>query len=141
MLTKKRKQTLRGIGAHVGAMSAIRTFDVTVDGRTVKLLNVIDQFTRDCLVIEVDRSIEADRVVSVLDRLAIPRGGAPAFVRFDNGPEFVAHAVADWCRFTSYDSVSIDPGSPWQNASGASTAASTTSYSTAGGRIACSRPG
>ena len=58
-------------------------FDVTVDGRTLKLLNVIDEFTRECLAIEVDRSIDADGVVRVLDRLALQRGMAPAFVRFD----------------------------------------------------------
>ncbi len=122
---KKRKQPLRGIGAPVGAMCPIRPnalwaldfqFDVTVDGRTLKLLNVIDEFTREALAIEVDRSIDADHVVRILDRLAAQRGGAPAFVRFDNGPEFVAHAVADWCRFTGCESVFIDPGSPWQNA-------------------------
>ena len=123
--TRKRKQPLRGIGAHVGAMCPIRPnalwaldfqFDVTVDGRTLKLLNVIDEFTREALAIKVDRSIDADHVVRILDRLAVQRGGAPAFVRFDHGPEFVAHAVADWCRFTGCDSVFIDPGSPWQNA-------------------------
>jgi putative transposase len=42
--------------------------------------------------------------------------GAPHYVRFDNGPEFVAHAVSDWCRFNSAGSLFIDPGSPWQNA-------------------------
>ena len=42
--------------------------------------------------------------------------GAPAYVRFDNGPEFIAHAVADWCRFNGVATVFIDPGSPWQNA-------------------------
>ncbi|MEZ5252700.1 MAG: IS3 family transposase [Microthrixaceae bacterium] len=122
---KRRKQPLRGIGAPVGAMCPIRPdalwaldfqFDVTVDGRTLKLLNIIDEFTREALAIEVDRSINADHVVGVLDRLAAERGRAPAFVRFDNGPEFVAHAVADWCRFNDCDSVYIDPGSPWQNA-------------------------
>ena len=122
---KRRKQPLRGIGAPVGAMCPIVPnalwaldfqFDVTVDGRTLKLLNVIDEFTRECLAIEVSRSIDADHVVRVLDRLALQRGGAPAFVRFDNGPEFVAHAVADWCRYNHTDSVFIDPASPWQNA-------------------------
>jgi len=49
------------------------------------------------------------------ERLALQRG-APHYVRFDNGPEFVAHAVADWCRFYSAGSLFIDPGSPWQNA-------------------------
>ena len=82
----------------------------------MKLLNIIDEFTRECLAIVVDHSIDADRVVGTLARLAIERGRAPAFVRFDNGPEFVSHAVADWCRDAGVDSVFIDPGSPWQNA-------------------------
>jgi putative transposase len=90
-------------------------FDTTADGRTVKMLNVIDEFTREALTIEVDRSIDADGVVDVLDRLALQHG-APHYVRFDNGPEFVAHAVGDWCRFNSARSLFIDPGSPWQNA-------------------------
>src|SRR4026208_1625461 len=90
-------------------------FDVTIDGRTLKLLNVIDEFTRECPAIVVDRSIDADAVVALLDRLTAERG-APAFVRFDNGPEFIAHAVADWCRFNDVATVFIDPGSPWQNA-------------------------
>jgi len=50
-----------------------------------------------------------------LDRLAL-KHGAPHYVRFDNGPEFVAHAVHDWCRFNGTGSLFIDPGSPWQNA-------------------------
>jgi putative transposase len=121
---KKRKKRLRGIGAAVGAMSPICPnalwaldfqFDVTVDGRALKLLNVIDEYTRECPAIVVDRSIDADHVVATLDRVAAVRG-MPAFVRFDNGPEFVAHAIADWCRFNGVDSVFIDPGSPWQNA-------------------------
>ena len=108
---RRRKKRLTGIGVAVGAMCPIRPnvmwamdfqFDTTADGRTLKLLNVIDEFTREVLAIVVDRSIDADGVVAVLDRLAAQRG-APAFVRFDNGPEFVAHAVADWCRFNGAD--------------------------------------
>lgn len=83
-------------------------FDTTADGRTIKMLNVIDEFTREALAIEVDRSIDADGVVDVLERLALTRG-APVYVRFDNGPEFVAHAVADWWRFNSAGSLFIDP--------------------------------
>ena len=122
---RPRKKPLRGIGAPVGAMcpsvpnglwALDFQFDVTADGRTLKMLNVIDEFTREALAIEVDRSIDADGVVTVLDRLAIERGGPPGFVRFDHGPEFVAHAVADWCRFHDTNTVFIDPGSPWQNA-------------------------
>jgi putative transposase len=121
---RKRKKPHRGIGTAVGAMSPIAPnalwaldfqFDTTADGRTLKLLNVIDEYTRECPAIVVDRSIDADRVVATLDRLAVERG-VPGFVRFDNGPEFIAAAVADWCRFNHVDSVFIDPGSPWQNA-------------------------
>lgn len=121
---RRRKKRLNGIGTHVGAMSPIVPnalwacdfqFDVTADGRTLKMLNVIDEYTRECLAIVVDRSIDADAVVATLDRLAAERG-VPAYVRFDNGPEFVAYAVADWCRFNDTASVFIDPGSPWQNA-------------------------
>lgn len=121
---RKRKKPMRGIGTAVGAMCPIRPnalwaldfqFDTTEDDRTIKLLNIVDEFTRECPAIVVERSIDADLVVATLDRLALERG-SPAFVRFDNGPEFVAHAVADWCRFNGVDTAFIDPGSPWQNA-------------------------
>ena len=78
-------------------------------------MNVIDEYTRECPAIHVDRRIDADAVVAVLDALLLERG-VPGYVRFDNGPEFVAGAVADWCRFNTVDTVFIDPGSPWQNA-------------------------
>ena len=122
---RRRKKRLVGIGTHVGAMCPIRPdalwaldfqFDATIDGRQVKLLNVIDEFTREALAIVVDHSIDADRVVGTLARLAVERGQAPGFVRFDNGPEFVSHAVAEWCAETGVASAFIDPGSPWQNA-------------------------
>ena len=121
---RRRKKRLTGIGTAVGAMCPIRPnviwamdfqFDTTADGRTLKMLNIIDEFTREALAIEVDRSINADGVVDVLDRLALIHG-APTYVRFDNGPEFVAHAVNDWSRFNGTGSLFIDPGSPWQNA-------------------------
>jgi putative transposase len=121
---RKKKRPLRGIGVAVGAMCPIRPnviwaldfqFDQTSDGRMLKLLNVIDEYTRECLAIDIDRSIDADGVVRCLERLAAERG-APHYVRFDHGPEFIAYAVADWCRFNGTDTVFIDPGSPWQNA-------------------------
>ena len=121
---RRRKKRLTGIGVTVGAMSPIRPnviwamdfqFDTTADGRTLKMLNVIDEFTCEALDIHVDRRIDADGVVAVLEQLALQRG-TPAYVRFDNGPEFIAHAVNDWCRFNSTASLFIDPGSPWQNA-------------------------
>jgi len=121
---RKRRKRLTGIGVAVGAMVPIAPdviwaldfqFDQTADGRTLKFLNVIDEFTREALAIEIDRSIDADKVVDLLDRLAGERQ-PPNFLRFDNGPEFIAHAVNDWCRFNNTSSVFIDPGSPWQNA-------------------------
>jgi putative transposase len=121
---RKRKKPHRGIGTAVGAMCPIAPnalwamdfqFDTTAEGRTLKLLNIVDEYTRECPAIVVGRSIDADKVVATLDRLAAERG-APAFVRFDNGPEFIAAAVADWCRFNGVATVFIDPGSPWQNA-------------------------
>jgi putative transposase len=102
----------------VGAMCPIRPnalwaldfqFDVTVKGKTLKMLNFVDKFTRECPAIVVERSIGADLVVATLDALALERG-APGFVRFDNGPEFIAYAVADWCRFNGVNSIFIDPG-------------------------------
>jgi putative transposase len=121
---KKRKTRLKGIGVVTGAFCPIRPnvvwaadfqFDQTRDGRTIKILNVIDEFTREALVAETDRSIDADHVVRVLDKIAGERG-FPKYLRFDNGPEFVAFAVADWCRFNEAETIFIDPGSPWQNA-------------------------
>jgi putative transposase len=121
---KKRKKPLRGIGLRVGAMCPIRPnvvwaldfqFDQTADGRTIKLLNIIDEFTRECLAIELERSIDADAVVTCLEKITTERP-APVYLRFDNGPEFIAHAVADWCRFNDAGTLFIDPGSPWQNA-------------------------
>ncbi len=89
-------------------------FDQTADGRVLKLLNVVDEFTRESLVMLVERSIDADRVVSVLERLVAERG-APEQLRMDNGPEMTADALKDWCRFSRAGTAYIDPGSPWQN--------------------------
>jgi putative transposase len=90
-------------------------FDQTQDGRRLKLLNVVDEHTREALTIEVDRRIDADATVKVLDRLVVERGRPPLFIRCDNGPELTANALRDWCRFTGTGTSYIEPGSPWQN--------------------------
>jgi putative transposase len=90
-------------------------FDQTADGRILKLLHVVDEFTREALAIECRRRINADHTVAVLDRLVAERKTAPAFIRCDNGPELTANALRDWCRFTRAGSAYIEPGSPWQN--------------------------
>lgn len=91
-------------------------FDQTADGHLLKLLHVVDEFTREALAIECRRRIDADHLVKVLDRLLAQRGTAPVFLRCDNGPEMTANALRDWCRFSRAGSAYIEPGSPWQNA-------------------------
>jgi len=75
---------------------------------------VIDAFTRECLAIDVAGSIRSARVIEVLTRLISARG-APAFLRSDNGPEFVSHAILEWLAEAKIDTALIDPGKPWQN--------------------------
>ncbi len=91
-------------------------FDVTDDGRAVKLLHVVDEFTREALAMEAERRIDADQVVDVLDRIVRQRGTYPEFVRCDNGPEMTSVALRDWCRFSRTGVAFIEPGSPWENA-------------------------
>ncbi len=91
-------------------------FDVTADGRILKLLNIVDEHTREALAVVVDRRIDADRTVAALDRLIAERRTPPGFVRCDNGPELTANALRDWCRFSGAGAHSIEPGSPWENA-------------------------
>ena len=90
-------------------------YDTTTDGRIVKLLHVVDEYTREALAIEVARRIDADQTVSVLERILSSRGSAPELVRMDNGPELTAKAIRDWCRFAKTGTAYIEPGSPWQN--------------------------
>ena len=71
--------------------------DATADGRELKFLNVVDEFTREALAIEVERTIDAEETVAVLERLAAERG-APANLRADNGPELTAAVLREWCR-------------------------------------------
>jgi putative transposase len=89
--------------------------DETADGRQLRLLNVVDEFTREALAMEVERSITADQTVATLERLVAKRGASPEHIRCDNGPELTAHALRDWCRLGSTGTAYIDPGAPWQN--------------------------
>lgn len=78
-------------------------FDQTRGGKALKLLNVIDEFTRECLAIEVERSITVEDVASLLDCLGGQRG-VPCFRRCETGPDFAPYAIADWCRFNASES-------------------------------------
>ena len=90
-------------------------FDVTATGRVLKILHVVDEFTRESLCDLVDQSIDADATVAALDKIVGKRGRHPDFIRCDNGPELTANALRDWCRFGGAGTSYIDPGSPWQN--------------------------
>jgi putative transposase len=90
-------------------------FDTTTDGRTLKLLHVVDEYTREALAMRVGRSIDADHTIRILDRIVAERGTAPELLRMDNGPELTANALRDWCRFGGSGRSFIEPGSPWQN--------------------------
>ena len=84
------------------------------DGRKIRLLVVIDEFTRECLAIEVARSFTARQVVEVLRYLFAVRG-APKHIRSDNGPEFVAKELNKWLKQANVQTLFIAPGSPWEN--------------------------
>jgi len=88
--------------------------DRTHNGRKFRMLNVIDEFTRECLAIRIDRRLRSTDVIDVLSDLFILRG-VPGHVRSDNGPEFVAKAVRDWIAAVGARTAFIEPGSPWEN--------------------------
>jgi putative transposase len=89
--------------------------DQTADGRGLKLLPVVDEFTRECLTIEVERSMTAEDVISPLEYLFEVRG-EPGHIRSDNGPEFIAEVVQSWLARRGSKTLYIAPGSPWENA-------------------------
>lgn len=88
--------------------------DRTRDGRKIRMLTVIDEFTRECLAIEVKRRLDSQDVLAVLARLFVSRG-VPDHIRSDNGPEFAAKAVCKWLAVMNAKTLYIEPGSPWEN--------------------------
>jgi putative transposase len=89
-------------------------FDETADRRRIKLCNIVDEYTREALAIRVGRSCTAEDVVELIARLVNERG-RPGYLRCDNGPEFIAWALRDYCRMTLMATSYIEPGSPWEN--------------------------
>jgi putative transposase len=89
--------------------------DRTEDGRRLKMMPIVDEYSRECLCIEVERSITAKEVVKILAAL-FTRRGEPTFIRSDNGPEFIAKAVKRWLAASGVKTLYIEPGSPWENA-------------------------
>lgn len=86
----------------------------THDGRAFRLLTVMDEFTRECLAIDVARQLTSEDVLERLSDLFIHRG-VPDYVRSDNGPEFTANKVREWLSRVNVRTLFIEPGSPWEN--------------------------
>jgi putative transposase len=121
-LPKKRRRKRRGQGIktpviaeypnHVWAYDFV--FDWCANGRQLKFLTLIDEYTRECLEIAVDHRLAARQVWPVLERVMAQRG-VPQFIRSDNGPEFVAQYLIRMLTLQGVTCRHIDPGSPWQN--------------------------
>ncbi len=89
--------------------------DRTHDGRAIRMLVILDEFTRECLAIEVARSLRSEHVLECLGELFVKRG-TPDYIRSDNGSEFTAHAVREWLKDeVGVTPLFIEPGSPWEN--------------------------
>lgn len=101
-----------GYPGHVWSVDFL--FDTTEDGRQVKFMPVIDEYTRECFRIDVSRSITSKRVIRQLGRL-FQLHGPPANLRSDNGPEFVAEALKMYLAAAEVETRYIEPGAPWQN--------------------------
>ncbi|QDS99144.1 IS2 transposase TnpB [Adhaeretor mobilis] len=89
-------------------------FDRTTSGSTLKCLSIVDEYTRECLALKIDRSITSEDVLDTLAELFAMRG-VPRHIRSDNGPEFIANAVQRWLKQLEIETLYVAPGSPWQN--------------------------
>ena len=88
--------------------------DRTYNGKAMRMLTIIDEYTRECLAIEVNRKLNSRNVMDVLSQLFIERG-TPQYIRSDNGPEFIAIRLRWWLKRHKIDTLFIEPGSPWEN--------------------------
>jgi transposase InsO family protein len=89
-------------------------FDRTTAGSPLKWLSIVDEYTRECLALKVDRSITSEDVIDTLAELLAMRG-VPRHIRSDNGPEFIAHAMRQWLGQVGVETLYVEPGSPWEN--------------------------
>jgi len=89
-------------------------FDRTHDGRPIRMLTMVDEYTRECLTVDVARQYRSEHVLDKLGELFVERG-VPTYLRSDNGSEFTANAVREWLRRVGVKTLFIEPGSPWEN--------------------------
>ena len=122
----KRKRKRRNLGTSSNACHCRRAehkdhvwtwdfvFDRTVSGTALKWLSIVDEFTRECLMLKVGRGMTSEDVIDSLAELFAMRG-VPHHIRSDNGPEFIALAIQRWTEQLGIETLYIEPGSPWQN--------------------------
>ena len=89
--------------------------DSLADGTTVRILSVIDEYSRECVMLRSARSFPSRRVIDCLEEVLVTTGRKPDWLRSDNGPEFVASQVQGWLKSSGVGSAYITPGSPWEN--------------------------
>ena len=89
-------------------------FDQSLSGRSLKLLTLIGELTRECLAVEIGVSMTGEKVRSVLKRVCLEKG-YPKMIRSDNGSEFIGRAVNHWLAENDIKPIFIEPGKPWQN--------------------------
>jgi putative transposase len=97
---------------HVGSYDFVQAR--THDGRAFRMLTIVDEFSRECLAIDVARKQSSEDVLERLSDLFVRRG-VPDYIRSDNGPEFAAKRVKDWLERVEVKTLFIEPGSPWEN--------------------------
>jgi len=118
----KRKVVRRGVSTGLPTRATHRNHvwtwdfiaDATVRGGALKLLTILDEYTRECHVLWADRALKGEDVLHWL-QTAIQQQGAPEFLRSDNGSEFIAKIVQRWLKVNQIKTIYIEPGSPWQN--------------------------
>lgn len=89
--------------------------DVTTDGIPLRILSIIDEYSRECVLLRAERSFPAVRVIDCLEELLVCTGRKPLFIRSDNGSEFIARSIRQWFEKACIGPCYIEPGSPWQN--------------------------
>jgi len=118
----KRKLVRRGVSTGLPTRATHRNHvwtwdfiaDATVRGGTLKLLTILDEYTRECHVLWAERALKAADVLHWLQK-AVEQHGAPEYLRSDNGSEFIAKIVQRWLKANRIKTLYIEPGSPWQN--------------------------
>ena len=94
-------------------------FDQSLSGKSLKMLTLIDEYTRECLAVEIGVSMTGERVRQILERVCLEKG-FPEMIRSDNGSEFIGQAVNGWLAKNRIKPLFIEPGKPWQNGKGES---------------------